>query len=370
MLNLGIFCGVWIIMAKGDTFFHNEKVVYFILIIILSAFIFILKSLTGIVVFLILLVFTLVWLALQSKNRKALYVLIIPVILIPLSLVGYSTYCISKFYKVDTIDFSTLEKKTLSGHSYSNNLQSKDVENGHYVWLYMCEDELKNGWNSRSSLAYDGKDLKGQEIKYTLIRYLTSKGWRKDSAGVRMLSTEDVKLIESGTANYIYGNKWKLYPYIYRVLWEIESYRRGGSPAGHSVAQRWLYLNISKEIIQEHFWLGVGTGDVQKEFNKIYEAKYKDIPVHWRRRAHNQFITFWITFGIIGFSIILFAFFLPVFARIKTASYLGYIFILIAILSMLNEDTLETHAGATFIAFFYSLFFMMANPESQNKEIH
>ena len=370
MLNLAVFSGIWIIMSEGKTFFQREKVVYFFLIIILSAFIFILKSLTGIVVFLFLLVFALIWLALHAKNRKAKYVLIISVILVPLILVGYSTYCITKFYRVDTINFSSLEKKTISGHYYSHNLQSKEIENGHYVWLNLCEDELKNGWNSRSRLVYDGKDLKGQEIKYTLIRYLTSKGLRKDSTGVRMLGEGDVKLIESGTANYIYGNKWKLYPYIYRVLWEIRAYRLGGSPAGHSVTQRWLYLNISKDIIRQHFWLGVGTGDVQKEFNKIYETKYNYIPVQWRRRAHNQFVTFWISFGIIGFSIILFAFFFPVFARIKSASYLGYIFILIAILSMLNEDTLETQAGATFIAFFYSLFFVMANPESQSKEIH
>jgi hypothetical protein len=31
-------------------------------------------------------------------------------------------------------------------------------------------------------------------------------------------------------------------------------------------------------------------------------------------------------------------------------------FFFIAFLSMLNEDTLETHAGVTFFSYFYSLF--------------
>jgi hypothetical protein len=369
MVNLGIFCGAWMLLSPGETLFRKEKFAYILLIITLSAFIFILKSLTGIVVFIFLLFFSLVWLALHQHNKKIRLLLIVPIIAIPLITIAYSSYCISSFYKTDKIDFHGLDKKTSLGNFYVHDTRRTEIENGHYVWLYVCEDELRSGWNDRSSYAYDGKDRKGQEIKYTLIRYLASKGLRKDLDGIKSLNDEDTKLIESGIANCIYGNKWKLYPYIYRLIWEIDVYAKGGNPGGHSVAQRLLYLSIAKEIIKNHFWFGVGTGDVQKEFNKIYESNHKDIPVHWRRRAHNQFLTFWISFGLIGLAITLFAFFLPVFARIKLSAYPGYIFILIAILSMLNEDTLETHAGATFIAFFYSLFFMMKYPENRIESI-
>jgi hypothetical protein len=368
MINLAIFCGTWILLEPGYTLFRKEKLSYLILIITLSIFIFILKSLTGIVVYLCLIVFSMLWLVFHHHNKKIRFMFFIPIIAILVVIIGYSSYCFSKFYTTDKIDFHCLEKKTSSGNEYIHDIQSTDVENGHYVWLYLCEDELRNGWNNRSVFPYDGKDEKGQDIKYTLIRYLTSKGLRKDLDGIKSLNIEDVRLIESGMANYIFRNKWNLYPYIYRVLWEIEAYRKGGNPSGHSVAQRLLYLSIAKEIIQNHFWFGVGTGDVQKEFNKIYESKFKDIPIHWRRRAHNQFLTFWISFGLLGLSITLIAFFLPVFARINLAKYPGYIFILIAILSMLNEDTLETHAGATFIAFFYSFFFIMKFPQNNSSE--
>jgi O-antigen ligase len=369
MVNMGIFCGAWMLMNSGERLFRKENFVIVFLIVILAAFIFLLKSLTGIIVFIFLVVFTLAWIARQHLNRKIRYFLLIPIILIPLIIIGYSAYCFSRFGRADKIVFTNLAAKTLAGNKYVNDTTRNSIENGHYVWLYLCEEELKNAWNHRSSYDYSGKDKKGQEIKYTLIRYLTSKGLRKDSIGVSKLTEPDIRLVEDGIANYIYGNKWKLYPYIYRVLWEIDTYRQGDNPAGHSVAQRWIYLNIAKEIIQNHFWFGVGTGDVQKEFNKIYTSEYNNIPDHWRRRAHNQFITFWISFGLAGLIIILFAFFIPIVARIRVAGYLGYIFIIIAILSMLNEDTLETHAGATFISFFYCLFFMLKYPENKNTEI-
>jgi hypothetical protein len=347
------------LLDKEGKLFKHENFALVVIIVILSFFLFLLKSLTGIVVFIFLIVFSLVWIARMIKSRSIRYLLATIIISLLLLIILYSVHCFSRFSYIEKIDFSRLEKKTISGHIYSHDTLNKNTENGHYVWIFLCEDELKKAWNLRSSFEYSGLDKKRQEIKYTIIRYLASKGLRKDSAGVSRLTAGDISLIESGMANYIYGNKWEMYPYIYRVLWEIDTYKKGENPAGHSVAQRWIYLNIAKEIIEHHFWFGVGTGNVQKEYNKVYESRYKNIPEHWRRRAHNQFITFWVSFGIIGLIIILIAFFIPVIKRINASGYLAYVFILIAILSMLNEDTLETQAGATFIAFFYSLFFLM-----------
>ena len=363
MLNLGIFSGIWMIFQKGDSLFKNEKIFYLLMIIVLSIFIFVLKSLTGIVVYVFLILFSLIRLSFLQENKKIRLLILVLIFAIPGIILGYSWHCYSRFYKTDTVDLQKLERKTASGNNYVHNILNKNTENGHYVWLYLSERELREGWNSRSNFKYDGKDKKGQEIKFTLIRYLTSKGLRKDLNGVMLLNEKDISLIESGIANYIYGNKWNFYPYVYRVIWEIDAYKKGDNPAGHSAAQRLVYLNIAKEIIKNNFWFGVGTGDVQKEFNKVYESKHNEIPIHWRRRAHNQFITFWIAFGLIGLSITLFGFFWPVIRRLKLSDYPGYIFILIAILSMLNEDTLETQAGATFIAFFYSFFFIMKSPE-------
>ncbi len=360
MMNLGIFIAIWMLLHKDGRLFKHENIALIVIIILLSSFLFLLKSLTGIVVFIFLIVFSLIWIARRIRNRGVRYLIATIITSIILLIILYVALCFSRFNNIEKTDFSNLEKKTVSGHLYMHDTLNKNTENGHYVWIFICEDELKKTWDQRSKFEYSGVDKKGQGIKYTIIRYLTSRGLRKDSVGVSLLTGKDISLIESGVANYIYGNKWEMYPYIYRVFWEIDTYNKGENPAGHSVAQRWIYLNIAKEIIHGHFWLGIGTGDVQKEFNKVYESQYKNIPEHWRRRAHNQFLTFWVSFGIIGLVLILIAFFIPVLKRINASGYLGYIFILIAVLSMLNEDTLETQAGATFIAFFYSLFFLMS----------
>ena len=370
MVNMGIFTGFWMIVNKEDRLFRLETTLISILIVLLCGFLFLLKSLTGIVVFIFLIIFSILWLSGKLHNKSLKYLLIITGVLIILFITGYTTRCISKFNYVEKIDFSKLEKQTISGNAYTHDTSKNNVENGHYVWINLSEEELKNSWNQRSNCKYGGADKKGQEIKFTLIRYLASRGLTKDSAGVSKLSVSDVSLIENGIANYIYGNKWDMYPYIYRVLWEIDTYKKGENPSGHSIAQRWIYLNIAKDIIKEHFWFGVGTGDVQKEYNKIYDTRYRNIPEHWRRRAHNQFLTFWITFGIIGLVIILLAFFIPVARRLRSSGYLGYIFLLISILSMLNEDTVETQAGASFIAFFYCIFFLMQkNDENKTSQV-
>ena len=86
---------------------------------------------------------------------------------------------------------------------------------------------MRNEWNKISNLDYDGRDKMGNKIKYTIIRYLTSKGLRKDSAGIAKLTTEDIHLIEEGKANYIYGRKIAIYPKLYEVIWQIDRFRKG-----------------------------------------------------------------------------------------------------------------------------------------------
>ena len=167
--------------------------------------------------------------------------------------------------------------------------------------IYICEVELRNEWNKRSTYYYDGKDKKGQNISQTLIRYLTSKGLRKDSIGVSKLTKEDIGLIEDGYSNYIFKRKLGIYPRIYQILWEIDTYKKQGNPSGHSITQRLEFQKNAIQIIKKNFWLGVGTGDVQQAFNIQYNISNSPLAQRWRLKAHNQLITFFLTFGVFGF---------------------------------------------------------------------
>lgn len=356
MLNIAIFMNVYLVFISKN----NEKIKYrlFRLFIILwfTLFLFILHSVTGWVVFLFLILFTFFYLALSSEKsilkKYGLYLSLTVAIII----FSYLIFSITKYNKTDIIDTEKIELKTKSGNKYYHNFKSNERENGHFVNLYLCEKELKDTWNNVSKYNYNGKDNKNQNIKYTLIRYLTSKNYKKDKEGVLKLSKKDIINIQNGYANYIYENKYAIYPKIYETLWQLERYYNGGNPEKHSVSQRFEFVKVAKNIIKNNFWFGVGTGDIKDEFDLEYKKTESRLSANNRLRSHNQYVTFFVTFGLFGFLWFLFAFIYP---PLKEQKYKDYIFLSIFIImaiSMMNEDTLETQMGATTFAFFISLF--------------
>ena len=185
---------------------------------------------------------------------------------------------------------------------------------------------------------------------------MTSRGFRKDSVGVSKLTLPDIKYIEQGITNFKYWHGSGLEYQLYQVIWQVDVYRKGGMSSGHSVTHSIEFLKTAFQLISTHFWFGVGTGDVQKAFDAQYEENDSPLTARWRLRAHNQFVTFFISFGIIGFLYSVFAFLYPLFYEKRLNDYWFMMFLAIAFLSMLNEDTIETHAGVTFFSYFYSLF--------------
>lgn len=251
-------------------------------------------------------------------------------------------------------NFGKLEEFTELGNKYYHDTTIYITENGNHVMTYIQEDELRTEWNKKSTFPYDSLDLKGQQIFGTLIRYMTSKGLRKDHAGFQQLTKQDFRNIEMGIPSIRYIEN----PFTARIdgiTHQIQYYFAGGPSAGHSLLQRFEHWRAGIHILETNWLFGVGTGDVQREFNQAYIAIDTDLEDSQRNRAHNQFLTFWVTFGVLGFII------LVLFSRqilvnaVKHKHVLGICFALIAIASFLPEDTLETQQGVTFIAFFVGL---------------
>ena len=117
-----------------------------------------------------------------------------------------------------------------------------------------------------------------------------------------------------------------------------------------------LYLEAGWKIAKERPLFGVGTGDVKQAFREYYEEVHSPLNEKWRRRAHNQFLTFMIALGVVGLAVCLAALVAPLFVTGRQRSFLALGFFILMLLSMLNEDTLETSAGVGFVAFFYALF--------------
>jgi hypothetical protein len=263
----------------------------------------------------------------------------------------------------DKLDISKLEDTTAAGHPYQHALDSKLTENGHYIWINFCNQELEEEWNKRSTIKISEKDLKGNNIYYTLVRFLASKGLRKDADAVNSLSEEEVKAIEKGVVNVNYQDIASIEGRLHEIAWELDVYKNTGDPNGHSLTQRFEFWKTALAIIKQHPIIGVGTGDIQNAFDVQYEKMNSPLLKESRLRAHNQYLSITVAFGIAGLIWFLITLFYPMYLCEKKRNYLYVTFLLIAIVSFLTEDTLETQAGVTFFAFFNSFLLFIFSPK-------
>ncbi|MFH1319681.1 MAG: O-antigen ligase family protein [Bacteroidota bacterium] len=321
----------------------------------LLVFLFILESITGLGILLITTMIILLYFAFTRQRIKQKLIYLGVILAIPLIIITFLCRITDALLTVNPVNIERLDQYTLKGNKYSHYLNNKDVENGNHVWHYVCEKELAEEWNKRSDIKYDGKDQKDQLLKYTLIRFLTSKGFRKDADGVNKLAENEVRSIEQGIANVNYQNAPGLIVRLQEIIWEFNHYMKGGEPGGHSVVQRTQFWKAAIGIIEKNPLTGVGTGDVNTAFFMQYDKMSSPLDNKFRKRAHNQYLTMAVAFGIFGLCWFIFSLFYPLFAEKKVFDYFYMTFFIITLLSMLTEDTLETQAGVSFFAFFNCL---------------
>jgi hypothetical protein len=329
----------------------------------LFSFLFIMQSLTEAIVFVILATLILLYRAFTMiKRNKRIYGIIILSFagLLIISSIGYLIHFEHKYFpKPERIVFSKLDSVTAHGTQYLNDTNRSETENGHYVNIYICWPELKTAWEERSKLPFDSNDSKDNLVKFTMIRYMSSKGLRKDMDGVKQLSDKDIRAIEDGMPNYSFSSLTSMKYRIYQVLWEMNFYKHGGNPSGHSFAQRLEFWRAATGIIKQHPLLGVGTGDVKIAFADEYNQIHSSLTERWRLRSHNQWLEIGVAFGIIGMLWFGINLFYPAFKTKRIYTYAYFVFWIILMISICTEDTLETQAGATFYAFFNAFFLFL-----------
>lgn len=358
LINVAIIILVYFFL-HGNMFTasNKEKKIYGLLILWLIVFLFILASFTGIIVFIILSFIFAIYFAFKYLKFGYRIFLLSLVTLIVISGIFFIRKEVKQFYNIENVNLSKLDKYTKEGNLYSHYTKYMHLENGHYIYLYIYEPEMAREWNKRSRFNYDMTDKGGYQFKYTIIRYLTSKGLHKDAEGVKKLTADDIRKIEHGIANCKYYSN-NVTTKLYQLIWQIDCYLKGGNPSGHTLTQRIEYLKAATIIIKENFWFGVGTGDVKFEFNKVYDKINSSLSKEWRLRAHNQYITFFLSFGFVGFLLIIFCIVAPIIISKAYKFFIFNMFFITALLSMLNEDTLESQPGISYFAFFYMVFIL------------
>jgi hypothetical protein len=356
MVVLALLVSVYFLFIRREGIPWAEKSYYAAVLIWFPVFLLLLKSLSGIAIAGLLAFFVLLRALFEIRDPVIRFMVLVPVLMIPLFTILYLSHSIERFYRIEQVDEEQLDRYTAEGNPYKHRPWYKEAENGHYTWLYVCEEELEREWNKVSSFDYHGHTSNDRSVRVTLIRFLTSRGLRKDANGLRQLTAAEIEAIEQGTTNHLFMKRFRLYPRIYEVLWEIDRYQRGYAPSEKSVVQRYLYLQAGWSIATDHLLMGVGNGDVKQEFKDYYDAVDSPLKPRWRLRAHNQFLTFMISFGVPGLLIFLAALVAPLFLAGRQRSFLATGFLILLMLSMLSEDTLETATGAGFSAFFYAIF--------------
>jgi hypothetical protein len=330
------------------------KIVFMLLMIWFLTYMVIMKSMTGLVISSLTLIFFLSVLVFRSRNLWLKSSLSAIILLCLAAVFIYFLSVTNDYYKVNPTDLTRLEKYTQRGNPYIHNTKDLSTENGNYLWIYIQWDELREEWRKKSIMSLDSVDRKNQKLLNTLVRFLTSKGDRKDAQAVERLSDKEVRAIENGIANVIFIEDFGIRGRIYEFLHGYDEYRKEGNPTGSSVMQRFEFWKASISIIRDNWLTGVGTGDMNEAFQQQYEKSGTKLAPEQRWRSHNQFLSIFIGFGIFGLLWFLFSIFYPPFVLGRFNDYFFLIFIIIAMLSLLPEDTIESQAGVTFFAFFYS----------------
>lgn len=300
--------------------------------------------------------------------RKRIFAMFLLPAFVIVGIVGgiYAEQLYTKLFTFQAVDAAKLDKFTSRGHTYEHNLKSTMIENGNQVQIYCCWYELDSAWNTRSKIVLNGgKDVNGNPVSSTLIRYLASKGWRKDADAFSKLSAVEITAIENGVTNALDADRSPLEKRVYQVFWEIYHYTHGASPSGNSVTMRLELANTAYKTIKQHPWIGVGTGGQQKTFAAQYKKEGTNLGKEWQwLHSHNQLLSVAVSLGIPGLLYFLFSLWYAPRSMKRWRSYLYLAFFIVFFLSFLDDDTLETSQGVNFFVFFNALFLYSMPRES------
>ncbi|HCE59202.1 MAG TPA: hypothetical protein DER09_15545 [Prolixibacteraceae bacterium] len=353
---LAIILSGWFIIHKFTLKLKAENFLYIIIIVWLIVFLFLLKSLLGLLSFGIT-CFVALYFFIKNQESKKLrkwaILIVFTGVVIPLVFVGKA---VSDFYSYKDEVPESGEQRTLSGNPYSHDLSNIIRENGTLVYTFICEPELEKEWNKRSKINYSDS-INGFPLGSTLVRYMASRGLKKDSAGFSFLTDDDIRLIEQGVTNYKFKNsRFSIYPRIYETIWELDYYFKTGDPNNKTLAQRIEFAKASLFLIKRNLSFGIGTGNWKISYNEAYDKMESKLLPEKRGSSHNQYLNYMVKFGLIGFFWIMFALIAPVFLEKQQRNLILILFLIAIATANFGDSNLETHMGLSFFILFYSLF--------------
>ena len=175
--------------------------------------------------------------------------------------------------------------------------RSEVQENGHRVWNYVCWEELEAEWPNGVRSIQQSTTKKGKKSSSPQLD-MTSKGLKKDSAGVSQLTNQDILNIEAGYTNHLHTGKLGFARRLDQMLWAIEQYSWYQNATIPSTLQRWVYFDIGLDIWKDNLIFGVGTGDLKQSYQDAFADDNRGLRGAVPRISHNQYLTVGIMLGL------------------------------------------------------------------------
>ena len=341
-----VFCCFYAIKLRNC----NKKLslLYSLCAFLLLIYLLFSQTLSGIVILFFITLSFIFYLSFKIKNKKTKTISITAISTILLvSSLYFCLITISYFRPKEAVpNYSSV---TAAGRTYNFD-NSSIIENGYYIGYYVCEEELKTAWNFRSDSTYNS------DISNTLIRYLNSKGLHKDSAAVMSLTDKDIKNIEQKFANIEYTKFFSTKKALYQTFFGFTLYNKYNIYTESSLLQRFELWKASWGLIKENYIFGVGIGNQRAALDKRLEKINSPIAHKKKDRgSHNQFITFWLTSGILTLIYFVFILIYPFVGIPDKINFVYFALILTIILSMIVEDTLNAQTGRLLYTIFAPL---------------
>lgn len=131
------------------------------------------------------------------------------------------------------------------------------------------------------------------------------------------------------------------------MLWDIEQLKNNKSK-NYSDAERIVSILAGYKVLKANPIMGVGTGDIKIEMNKIYDKDYAWINPLNRKMPHNQFLWTLASNGILGLIALIISISTALFYKANYKNILLICFFIISISSFLYEHTLQTQVGVAY----------------------
>ncbi|MDF1560020.1 MAG: O-antigen ligase family protein [Bacteroidales bacterium] len=327
-------------------------------------FLFHLRTLSGVASFAAALICLTAVLAARSKG--ILLKIFLPALLIIVTaLAAGPTVTIWRQTHSETpVIFNSLDSRTSRGNPYLHDTLNIIRENGNPVYLYIADGELREAWNAKSTVDYDGTNLAGLELRATLFRYMSSLGLRKDAEDFMSLNDKDIAAVERGVTNHLNLNRPGFYVRAYEEMMSLYLYYESSRQMTEwgSLTKRIDLWRASWEAFRERPLLGWGTGSILPAVEHGLQKNGSTLS-GLNMKPHSQYLYIMVTLGVAGLiiTVLLYAFF--VVRRQAHRSLIFILFLAVFLVNFLGNNSLESQPGQDLFVFFsmiYGYFYLHA----------